>query len=88
MMEKKINNILLFTMKDGTQLTFKVLFTFHSQRFNKDYAIFYNEADEKQIIVYSFTEDNVLSLVKTEEEYEEIDRALDAFAQEEGIAKE
>ena len=88
MMEKKINNILLFTMKDGTQLTFKVLFTFHSQRFNKDYAIFYNEADEKQIIVYSFTEDNVLSLVETEEEYEEIDRAVDAFAQEEGIAKE
>ena len=64
-------------------MTFKVLFTFHSERFDKDYAIFYNEADEEQIIVYSFTEDNVLSLVETEEEYEEIDRAVDDFAEEE-----
>ena len=64
-MEKKINNILLFTAKDGTQMTFKVLFTFHSERFGKDYAIFYNEADQEQIIVYSFTQDNVLSLVET-----------------------
>ena len=82
-MEKKINNVLLFTAKDGTQMTFKVLFTFHSERFDKDYAIFYNEADEKQIIVYSFDENNVLSLVETEEEYEEIDRAVDDFAEEE-----
>ena len=82
-MEKKINNVLLFTAKDGTQMTFKVLFTFHSERFDKDYAIFYNEADEKQIIVYSFDENNVLSLVEREEEYEEIDRAVDDFAEEE-----
>lgn len=82
-MEKKINNVLLFTAKDGTQMVFKVLFTFHSQTFDKDYAVFYNEADEEQIIVYSFDENNVLSFVDSEEEYAEIDRAVDAFAEQE-----
>ncbi len=87
-MEKKINNVLLFTAKDGTQMTFKVLFTFHSERFDKDYAIFYNEADEEQIIVYSFDENNVLSFVEAEEEYEEIDRAVSAFAEEQAAENE
>ena len=84
-MEKKINNTLLFTAKDGTQMVFKVLFTFHSETFDKDYAIFYNEADEEQIIVYAFDENNVLSFVERDEEYEEIDRMVDAFAEEQAM---
>ena len=49
-MEKKINNILFLTTKDGERLTFKVLFTYHSERFDKDYAVFYNEADENHLL--------------------------------------
>ena len=45
-MEKKINNILFFTGKDGTQMVFRVLFTYYSEAFKKDYAVFYNESDE------------------------------------------
>ena len=37
-MEKKINNILFFTGKDGTQMVFKVLFTYYSESFKKDYC--------------------------------------------------
>jgi hypothetical protein len=37
-MEKKINNVLIFTSSDGEQMTFKVLFTYFSETFNKDYA--------------------------------------------------
>lgn len=53
-MKKKINNVLLFTGKDGSQSTFRVLFTHYSEKFKKDNAVFYNEADENHLILYSF----------------------------------
>lgn len=81
-MEKKINNILLFTGKDGTQMTFRVLFTYYSEAFKKDYAVFYNEADEEQLIAYSFNEDNVLSTLESDEEYKELEQALRKFDEE------
>jgi hypothetical protein len=62
-MEKKINNTLLFTAKDGMQMVFKVLFTFHSERFDKDYAVFYNEADENHLIAYSYDENKTFSFM-------------------------
>ena len=35
----------MMTTADGEQLVFKVLFTYHSETFQKDYAVFYNEKD-------------------------------------------
>lgn len=81
-MEKKINNVLLFTGKDGSQMVFKVLFTYHSDNFNKDYAVFYNEADENEVIVYAYDADLTLSVVQTEEEYAELDQVLQQYDQE------
>ena len=71
------------TTKDGERLTFKVLFTYYSEKFKKDYAVFYNEADENDLIAYSFTEDNVLSPIQTQEEYSELEIALAKFDEEE-----
>ena len=81
-MEKKINNVLLITTNDGEQLVFKVLFTYHSENFNKDYAVFYNEKDENHLIAYSFDENNTLSAITTQEEGEELDKALRKFDEE------
>ena len=55
-MEKKINNILFVNTNDGKRLTFKVLFTHHSDKFNKDYVVFYNEEDENQLLAFSYDE--------------------------------
>ena len=81
-MEKKINNILFFTGADGTQMTFKVLFTYHSDVFGKDYAVFYNEADENHLLAYSYDENLTLSTVDTEEEGAELEAALRQFDEE------
>ena len=81
-MEKKINNILLITKNDGTQMTFKVLFTYHSEKFNKDYAVFYNEEDENHLLAYSYDENSTLSEIQTREEGEELERALQQFDEE------
>ena len=80
--EKKINNILFITTNEGKRLTFKVLFTFFSEKFNKDYAVFYNEDDEDNLIAYSFDESNTLSAINSDEEYEELEKALRQFDEE------
>jgi uncharacterized protein YrzB (UPF0473 family) len=84
-MEKNMNNVLLFTGKDGSQMVFKVLFTYHSDNFNKDYAVFYNEADENEVIVYAYDADLTLSVVQTEEEYAELDQVLQQFDEEQAM---
>ena len=81
-MEKKINNILFVTTNDGKQLVFKVLFTYHSENFNKDYAVFYNEKDENHLIAYSFDENNTLSTITTKEESDELEEMLRKFDEE------
>lgn len=81
-MEKKINNILFFTGQDGTQMTFKVLFTYHSERFHKDYAVFYNEQDENHLIAYSYDENITLFPITTQEENDELEGALQQYDEE------
>ena len=81
-MEKKINNILFFTGADGTQLTFKVLFTYRSETFGKDYAVFYNEKDENHLIAYSYDENITLSALQMQEEYKELEKALQKYDEE------
>ena len=81
-MEKKINNILFFTGADGTQLTFKVLFTYHSERFGKDYAVLYNEADENHLLAYAYDENLTLSAIESQEEAQELNNALEQYDQE------
>ena len=81
-MEKKINNILFFTSKDGEQLVFRVLFTYYSETFKKDYAVFYNEKDENHLIAYSFDESNTLSELESQDEYAELEKALQQYDEE------
>ena len=81
-MEKKINSVLFFNMVDGRRLTFRVLFTYHSDTFNKDYAVFYNEDDENHLIVYSYDEEYNYQKVTTEEENEELLKALHDYDKE------
>lgn len=81
-MEKKINNTLFVTTKDGRELTFKVLFTYHSENFNKDYVVFYNENDEDNVIVFSYDDCSTLHQIEDEEEYKELDEVLQAYDEE------
>ena len=84
-MEKKINNILLLTANDGTKMTFKVLFTYHSENFNRDYAVFYNEKDESHLLAYAYDENITLQAIETQEEAAELQKALDKFDEERSV---
>ena len=86
-MEKKINNILFFTSSDGEQMTFRVLFTYHSEKSGKDYAVFYNENDENHIIAYSYDENITLHELESQDEYAELEAALHKFDEEQACEK-
>lgn len=81
-MEKKINNILFFTSSDGEQMTFRVLFTYHSEKSGKDYAVFYNENDENHLIAYSYDKNITLHELEAQDEYAELEEALHKFDEE------
>lgn len=81
-MEKKINNILFVNTNDGRRLTFRVLFTYYSETFNKDYAVFYNEDDENHLLAFSFDETNTLHEIETKEEGIELENVLQKFDEE------
>ena len=81
-MDKAINNILFATTNDGRRLTFKVLFTYHSDTFNKDYAVFYNEEDEIHLIAYAYDENITFSNIQTSEEARELEAALQKYDEE------
>ena len=84
-MEKEINNVLIFTANDGEQMIFRVLFTYHSEKFNKSFAAFYNEKDENHLIAYSYDEDKTLHELESDEEYAELDEMLRKFDEENGM---
>ncbi len=87
-MEKKINNILFFNSNDGERLEFHVLFTYYSEKFKKDYAVFYNVNDENHLIAYAFDESNTLYGLEAQEEYAELEVALKQYDEEAANAKQ
>jgi DNA recombination protein RmuC len=50
-----------------------------SETLNKDYAVFYNEDDEENLIAFSFTDCNNLNVIQDDEEYKELEKALEEF---------
>ena len=64
-----------------------MLFTYYSEIFQKDYAVFYNEEDENHLIAYAFDENGTLSALEKDEEYAELNKALQQL-DEEGITND
>ena len=76
------NKYLYVTTDDGRELKFRILFTYHSDNFEKDYVAFYDEKDEANVLVCSYDEENNLYEIEDEEEFKELDEVLQAFDEE------
>ena len=87
-MEKRINNILFVNKTDGERLTFRVLFTHHSKKFNKDYVVFYNEDDENHLLAFSYDENITFSEINNQEEIDEVYDVLRKFDKEQALKKQ
>ena len=53
-MDKK-ENVIVIETDDGKQIEFRVLFTYHSENYNKDYVFIYDDKNPDNLLVYSST---------------------------------
>ena len=85
-MEKE--NKLTYVDESGNEVLCEILFTFHSEKFNKDYVLFYPEGDVDEdgkinVMAASYVEkegaEGELFEVTNDDEWDEIEEMLDAY---------
>ncbi|MDE6408055.1 MAG: DUF1292 domain-containing protein [Anaeroplasmataceae bacterium] len=73
---------LVLTMEDGKQVTCDILFTYHSEQFNKDYVIFQPRGEE-QLSAASYEEESdgkgALHGIETEEEWNMLEELVNDY---------
>ncbi|MDE7161782.1 MAG: DUF1292 domain-containing protein [Anaeroplasmataceae bacterium] len=73
---------LVLTMGDGKEVTCDILFTYHSDQFNKDYVIFQPRGEE-QLSAASYVEDGdgkgSLQAVESEEEWDMLEELVNDY---------
>lgn len=73
---------LVLTMDDGKEITCDILFTYHSDQFNKDYVIFQPRGEE-QLNAASYVEDSAgkgsLHAIETDEEWAMLEALVDDY---------
>ena len=85
------DNKLTFIDEEGNEVLCEILFTFHSDEFNKDYVLFYPVGEEDEdgnitVMAASYKEDEngncgSLEEVVTDEEWELLEEVLETFAE-------
>ena len=83
-----------FVIEDekGNKIECTILFTYQSDRFEKNYVFFipsaFNEADEVEVSIAEYNEKGALFPVATEEEWEELEKVLAEYAEGDGEDEE
>ena len=77
-MENQINTIVM-TDDNGKQKELTIYFTYHSEKFNKDYIVFYDSEDPDSLIAGEIDKDGNISDISSEEEYDEIEEVIEDF---------
>ena len=91
---KNINDRTLTIIdENGKVVACEILFTFHSDEFNKNYVLFFAKgADEKgenvEINAATYTDDGELFDVETDEEWEMLEEVLAEFEEDNLLADE
>ncbi len=77
MEEEKI----VFVDENGSEFELQILFTYHSENFNKNYVVFFSQ-DNDELLAGVIDENGNVSDVETDEEYDEIDKQIDSYYEE------
>ena len=95
-MAKNKDNLLTMIDADGKEVLCEILFTYHSDEFNKDYVVFFvkgsDNSDDEQIEVNAaiYNPENKdggsLLPVETDEEWEMLENLLEEFEEDEDDA--
>ena len=65
--------------ENGNNIELNIYFTYHSEKFNKDYVIFFDEKDENNLIAASIDSEGKLLDIDSDEEYQELDEIIEEY---------
>lgn len=77
--DKKI----IFVDDQGRKTELNVLFTYHSEKYNRDYVLFYADENPSEIIAGYISPDNEILDIEDDDEYDELEEVLRSFQEEE-----
>lgn len=75
-MEEKLDKI-IFEDENGNKTELTILLTYHSDTFNKDYVVFYEENGD--LVAGIVDENGNISDIEAQEEYDELDEIIDEY---------
>lgn len=80
-------NVISIELEDGTEMLCEIIFTFHSEDYNKSYVLYSPVGDEEgEVFASSFVESEAgmgeITEVTNDEEWEMIEEVLSTFQQE------
>lgn len=81
-MENENKNTIKITDSQGNERELKVYFAYHSDNFNQDYIIMYDEKDPDNLLACRIDKDNNLSDIVEDEEYDELDEVIESYQDE------
>lgn len=79
-MEKE--NVIIFESNDGTKEELKIFLSYHSDRFNKDYIVFYKDNESDELVAGTIDSEGNIHDIETDEEYDELDEIIEEYQQE------
>lgn len=83
-MEKQ-NDKIVFIDDNGLKTELNILFTYKNEERNREYVLFYDEMNPSEIIAGYLSDDNEILDIEDDDEYDELEKVLASFQEEEEI---
>ena len=76
-MEK--DNVIIFENDKGEKEELKIYFTYHSDKFNKDYIVFFKDAECTELVAGTVDNEGNIHDIESDEEYDELDVIIEEY---------
>lgn len=73
------SDVLYITTDQGEEKEMKILFTFDSETYGKQYVLFHEDEDDAEIFCMAYDDQGNLYAVEDEEEWEMIEEVLEGY---------
>ena len=81
-------NVMTVIDEDGREKDLEILFTYHSEEFNKDYVVFFTDDEGEDLSAAAYREiddkNGELEEIESDEEWAMLDRVLENYMEQEG----
>lgn len=74
---------IVFEDENGVQSELEIFLTYHSDKFNKDYIVFYKDETKEDLVAGYVDENGDVHDIESDEEYNELDEIIEEYQEDE-----